>query len=116
MRSIIYWFSGTGNSFHVAKSLQENLDDVELIPVASALKGDIELAPATGLVFPVYAFGPPLMVSKFIEMLPSTKPDYLFAVATYGGLPGSTIAITRKMLKKRGLPLNAGFSVKMVEN
>lgn len=116
MRTIIYWFSGTGNSFHVAKSLQDNLDDVELIPVTKALNGDIEIASKTGLVFPVYAWGPPVAVSKLIERLPSNKPDYLFAAVTYGTSPGTTIAITRKMLKNRGLQLNAGFSVRMVKN
>lgn len=116
MRTVIYWFSGTGNSFHVAKALQEGLDDVELIPVVQALDGDIEPSQRTGLVFPVYAWGPPAIVARFIENLPSDTPDYLFAVATYGGAPGSVMAITRRMLKRRGLELNASFSVKMVEN
>jgi len=29
MRTVIYWFSGTGNSFYLAKSLQEGLEDAE---------------------------------------------------------------------------------------
>ena len=116
MKTVIYWFSGTGNSFHVAKALQEGLDDVELIPVVKALDDDIELAERVGLVFPVYAWGPPVIVTKFIEKLPSDTPDYLFAVVTYGGAPGSAMAITKGMLKRRGLVLNAGFSVKMVKN
>lgn len=116
MRTAIYWFSGTGNSFYVAKALQKGLDDVELIPVAQALDDDIEPSKRIGLVFPVYAWGPPAIVAKFIENLPSDAPDYLFAVTTYGGDPGSTTAITKRMLKRRGLVLNAAFSVKMVEN
>ncbi len=116
MKTVIYWFSGTGNSFHVARAIQEGLDDVELISVAQALDGDIEPSQRTGLVFPVYAWGPPAIVARFIENLPSDTPDYLFTVVTYGGAPGSTMSITRRMLKRRGLVLNAGFSVKMVEN
>ena len=116
MKTIIYWFSGTGNSFHVAKSLLEGLDDVELIPIVKALDNDIKPSKSIGLVFPVYSWGPPVIVAKFIENLPSDTPDYLFAVATCGGNPGSTMAITRGMLKRRGLVLNASFAVKMVEN
>ena len=116
MSTVIYWFSGSGNSLHVALALQERMEDVELVPVAEAINGNVQLSPKMGLVFPVYAWGPPVIVSRFIEKLPSDKPDYLFAVATYGGAPGSTMAITRKMLKRRGLDLNASFTVNMVEN
>ena len=116
MKTVIYWFSGTGNSFHVARAIQEGLDDVELKSVVQALDGDIELSQRTGLVFPVYAWGPPAIVARFIENLPSDTPDYLFAVATYGVDPGSTMSITRRMLKRRGLALNASYAVRMVEN
>ncbi len=116
MKTVIYWFSGTGNSFHLAKAMQEGLDDVEMIPVVKALDDDIEPSKRIGLVFPVYAWGPPAIVAKFIAKLPSDIPEYLFAAATYGGDPGSTMAITRGMLKRRGLVMNASFAVKMVEN
>ncbi len=116
MKTTIYWFSGTGNSFHLARSLQEGLGDTELIPIAQSLMGEIELSERVGLVFPVYAWGPPVIVSRFIERLPADAPDYLFAAVSYGGSPGSTMSITRNMLKRRGLALDAGFSVKMVEN
>jgi ferredoxin len=116
MRTVIYWFSGTGNSYHVARALKEGLDDVQLVPMAEALHGDREPSQRIGLVFPVYAWGPPAIVAGFVERLPEDTPDYLFAVVSYGGAPGSAIAITRRMLKRRGLPLNAAFSVRMVEN
>jgi len=116
MKTVIYWFSGTGNSYHVARVLKEGLDDVHLVPVAEALTGDIEPSQRMGLVFPVYAWGPPAIVARFIENLPTSAPDYLFAVASCGGAPGSAMAITRGMLKRRGLDLNAAFSVRMVEN
>jgi len=36
----IYYFSGTGNSLHTAKFLQEKLNDCELLPIASLIKQD----------------------------------------------------------------------------
>jgi Pyruvate/2-oxoacid:ferredoxin oxidoreductase delta subunit len=116
MNTVIYWFSGSGNSLHVAKALQDGIEDVELVSVAEAIKSELKPSSRIGLVFPVYAWGPPVIVSKFIEKLPSVQPDYLFAVASCGGSPGSVMAITRKMLMRRGLDLSASYTVRMVEN
>jgi flavodoxin len=38
MRIEIYYFSGTGNSLHVARELQKRLPDAALVPI-SASKG-----------------------------------------------------------------------------
>jgi ferredoxin len=116
MKTIIYWFSGTGNSLHVAKALEAGLEETVLVHASAALEGTMETVPRTGLVFPVYSWGPPALMERLIGELPSEKPGYMFAVATYGGAPGSTMKITRKMLERRGLSLDASFTVKMVEN
>lgn len=116
MSTKIFWFSGSGNSLHVAKKIAEGLGDCELVPVARSMDG-IEILPERmGLVFPVYAWGPPKIVVDFIDSLPSGNPEYAFAVATCGASPGSTMSITRGRLKKRGISLDAGLTVKMVEN
>lgn len=116
METKIYWFSGSGNSLHAAKRIRAAIEDAELIPVAEAI-GEVEELPGRmGLVFPVYAWGPPALVSEFIESLPSGSPDYVFAVATCGGSPGSAMSITRRKLNKRGIGLDASLTLKMVEN
>lgn len=38
MKTIIYWFSGTGNSLSVAKELAKQCGDTELIPMVKALR------------------------------------------------------------------------------
>ncbi len=38
MRTEIYYFSGTGNSLHVARELQKRLPNTKLVSVISALK------------------------------------------------------------------------------
>jgi len=115
MKTAIYWFSGAGSTYHVAAGLMNGIEDAELIPVVTALDTGITPVGRIGLVFPVYAWGPPVAVSRLIEKLPENAADYLFAVAVYAGAPGSAISFTRKMLECRGLKLNAAFSVKMVE-
>ncbi|TYQ18186.1 UNVERIFIED_CONTAM: hypothetical protein Cloal_0606 [Acetivibrio alkalicellulosi] len=70
-----------------------------------------------GLIFPVYYFGIPEIVRRFIEKINLEKSSYVFAVATYGkGLPGGGLSQTKKMLKAKGKELSAGFYVKTVDN
>jgi len=38
MNTEIYYFSGTGNSLHVAKELQKRIPETNLIPIVSLLK------------------------------------------------------------------------------
>ncbi len=116
MGTEIYWFSGSGNSLHVAKRIGEAVEGAELIPVADATGEVDELPRQLGLVFPVYAWGPPALVAEFIENLPAGSPDYVFAVATCGSSPGSTMSITGRKLEKRGIVLDASMTLRMVEN
>jgi ferredoxin len=71
-----------------------------------------------GLVFPVYAWGPPRMVAGFVENLspPSLGDPYVFVAVTSGGTPGPTLFTAKKLLSKRGIELDAGFAVKMPGN
>lgn len=116
MGTEIYWFSGSGNSLHVAKRIKEEIKSAKLIPVAEAIGKVEELPQRLGLVFPVYAWGPPALVAEFIENLPAGSSEYVFAVATCGSSPGSTMSITARKLEKRGIGLDASLTLRMVEN
>ena len=112
----IFWFSGSGNSFYVAKKIAEGIGDAELVHVSDAIGEQMDIPENMGLVFPVYAWGPPAIVADFIDALPEIRPEYTFAVATCGASAGPTMSIVGKMLGKRGIQLKADFIVKMVEN
>ncbi|MHC4251173.1 MAG: EFR1 family ferrodoxin, partial [Planctomycetota bacterium] len=117
MSSTIYYFSGTGNSLRVARDIAERLDDAELVPLARA--SDEQLSPASdavGIVFPVYAWGPPRAVVQLLERLVISPDQYLFAVCTCGGCPGGTLVRIRKQLRARGMRLSTGFAVYMPSN
>jgi Pyruvate/2-oxoacid:ferredoxin oxidoreductase delta subunit len=116
MKTIIYWFSGTGNSLAVAKELAKQYGDAELISMAKALENPPPAVERIGLVFPVYSFGPPALVARFVEKLNALPDSYIFSVVTYAGGQGGTLAILRRLLQKRGLDLAAGRGVKMPEN
>ena len=116
MPTAIYYFSGTGNSLKIAKGLADELKDTELISIARAVntepKGNFE---KIGIVFPVYMWGLPLIVSDFLKKLKNSK-SYFFAVATYGGFPGSAVVQAGKLLEANGIKLSSGFAVRMPGN
>ena len=116
MKTILYWFSGTGNSLAVAKELAKQCGDAELIPMSKAVQKPLPASERIGLVFPVYAFCPPALVARFVEKLNAAPDSYIFSVITYAGSPGGTLAVLRDLLKKRGLDLAASWGVKMPEN
>ncbi len=116
MSNVIYYFSGTGNSMKVARDIARNLKDSEVISIPEAINVGIKSnSERIGVVFPVYMWGLPLIVSEFIKKIKKFY-GYLFAVATYGGMPGATLIHAANLLKLNGLKLSAGFAVQMPGN
>ncbi|MBU1050641.1 EFR1 family ferrodoxin [Candidatus Bipolaricaulota bacterium] len=113
MGNKIFYFTGTGNSIAIAKTLADSLGDTELIPMASAMHGDINIrGERIGLVFPVYAWGMPRLVVDFARHLKPEAGQYVFAVTTCGGTLGKTLVQLDKALQLNGSKLNAGFAVR----
>jgi ferredoxin/flavodoxin len=121
MKTIIYFFTGTGNSLAVAKKIAATLDECELVPIASLKDTTGEITPAAqhiGIVSPVYFSGLPMMVAEFAGRLDCSRAGYMFAVVTLGGSGGGPTLrqLDGIIRKKRGRGLDAGFSVKMPGN
>ncbi|MDP2905495.1 MAG: EFR1 family ferrodoxin [Candidatus Omnitrophota bacterium] len=117
MKTAIFYFSATGNCFTVARDLAEALGDTQIIsiPKASA-QVDLSAFERVGIIYPVYMFGMPLIVADFIKKLKPAGGKYIFAVATYGGKPGSALKQTARLLKEEGFKLSAGFGILMPGN
>jgi flavodoxin len=83
----IYYFSGTGNSLHIAKELQKRILGTNLIPIVSLLNKDvIETSGETiGLVFPIHGMTVPIPVKKFVKKLDLKSSEYTFGIATRAG-------------------------------
>ncbi|MBN1621894.1 MAG: EFR1 family ferrodoxin [Endomicrobiales bacterium] len=117
MKTKIYYFSGTGNSLAVAKELAGGIADAELIPITYSFDHSQKIDDVkVGLVFPVYCWGPPLIVVDFIKKLNVDPGTYIFTAATYGGMLAYSLKILQKLLKERNLELSAGFSINMPGN
>jgi Fe-S-cluster-containing hydrogenase component 2 len=114
MKTTIYYFSATGNSLSMAHSIAAELGETELISIPKVMKESQIAATAAriGLVFPVYAWGPPRIVTDFAEKLKANNGQYIFAVATCGGTPGGTLIQLQKLLQQNDADLNVGFVVR----
>jgi ferredoxin len=117
MKTILYYFTGTGNSLVAARTLAEELGDTELVSISKVIDKDVEpQAERVGIIFPVYIWGLPLIVIRFAEKLRLKKGAYLFGLATYGGMPGATLLQLAKIFENRGIDLSAGYGVLMPGN
>lgn len=122
---MIFYFSGTGNSFKVAKDIAKHNNE-ELISIASLMNSNkadfveylLKDNETVGFVYPVYAWAPPKMVLQFIEKLKfnNYKDNYIFSVATCGANIGNTMKVMNSFLKKKNLDLHSGFSISMPNN
>ncbi len=116
---MIFYFSGCGNSRHVAETIAAGLNDILTFIPEAAREGkyDYTLAEgeSLGFVFPVYSWAPPKLVLDFIEKLKISKPTYLYFACTMGDECGLTEKIFRKAVEQKGWSLSACFSVQMPE-
>ena len=117
---MIFYFSGCGNSKHVAETIAAGLNDtLTFIPEAAReSRYEYELAEGErlGFVFPIYSWAPPKLVLDFVKKMQlKAKPDYLYFVCTCGDNCGLTEKVFRKAVEEKGWHLSACFSVQMPE-
>ena len=119
MNTILFYFSGTGNSLMAARSLAGRLGDARLIALAG-LRKDAPLAidsETVIFVFPVYAGGIPMLVSNALQCLKFTGTPYVAAIATCGGAACSAAGIFAATLEEVcHVELSAGWQLIMPGN
>lgn len=114
----IYYFSGTGNSLHIAKRIQSGLERSELVPIIGCLNSKTYTvsAPGIGFVFPIHVFTIPVVLQRFLTSFDLSKVKYFFAVATRGGSFCHVFKDLDRYLKKQKKRLNAAFYINMPNN
>ena len=116
MDNVIAVYSATGNSLSLAKKIEGGsiyliekiLDNSSPLP---------ERIGKLGIVFPVYCFGLPYPVLRFIRECLSKRDNsdigYIYAIATYSKVPLTALADLETELTGIGCALSYGASVKM---
>ena len=117
---MIFYFSGCGNSKHVAETIAAGLNDTLTFIPEAAREGQYDYTLAEGerlgFVFPIYSWAPPRLVLDFVKKLQlKAKPDYLYFACTCGDNCGLTEKVFRKAVEEKGWSLSACFSVQMPE-
>lgn len=112
---MIYYFSGTGNSKWIAEELARRTGDqarnIAVLMRDGAAEVSAKEHSKIGIVFPVYAWGAPLLVERFCKSLRVDEGAYAYAVCTCGDEAG------RAMLRlKRFFPLQSAWSFAMPNN
>jgi ferredoxin len=115
--NILFFFSGTGNSFDIALRIAETTKNTDIFNIAS-LKSmpSLENYKRIGLVFPVYGFTMPNIVSKFISQMPQNKNAYYFSIVTLGGFELGAMYRTYEAFDKNRIKLSYITMVYMPEN
>jgi ferredoxin/flavodoxin len=116
MSTKLFYFTGTGNTLHIARQIASQLGDSVVEPVTRANPQIDPSVEAVGIIFPVYGWGMPAIVSDFVNKLENLAGKYVFAVCTYGGTLFSALKTTQRALQKKGAVLDAGFGIRMPVN
>jgi NAD-dependent dihydropyrimidine dehydrogenase PreA subunit len=126
MKTVIYWFSATGNSLQAARLLARGLGEgTELRPIVGELAaagpaGRIGVPVGTGhvvLVFPLYYLSWPVVVEEFLGRLDLPASVDASAVVTRGMfLMGGVMSDLDSWLRRRGSRLRLGRYLELPNN
>lgn len=119
MTTTIFYFSGSGNSLAVAKSIGSKIGNCVLKPIVRALaEKDFRIeTEQVGFIFPLYYVGAPKIIQEFIREVDLTKASYIFAVVTKRWpVVGGAFDQLNQLLKPKNRKLDAGIYIKMPSN
>jgi ferredoxin/flavodoxin len=117
MKTTIFYFSATGNCLVVARDLAKELGNATLVNIAQVIDQELDLsADCIGIIYPVYVFGMPSIITRFINKLKSYPNKYFFAITTGGSIAADTLGKNARLFGSCGLKLSSGFFIRMPGN
>lgn len=118
---MIFYFSATGNSRQVAKSLAARTDEtlIDIVECITNNNYQFNVAPneRIGFVTPTYFWGLPCLVADFINALQidGYNHQYTYIVTTFGSFCGGAPQHLKRLLRPKNINLEASFSIRMVD-
>ena len=110
----IFCYTGTGNTLASAKILAHELN-MQVVLISDELQNSIVAGERCIIMFPVYAYGMPKTVRRFIKTS-AFNVGYMAVVTTYGSSSGGAYAESIRLLKKRKQRVDLTVGIKSVEN
>ncbi len=118
MKTIIYYFSGTGNNLAIAKQLQKELGNTAILPF-SALEENKHIPEEydwIGFSVPTYYSHIPPYVGTCMDGLQFTSHHKIFVIAGCGGNSGLTIQDMRHYIHNSHKEVNLEYMVMLPGN
>ena len=114
MKTIILYFSGTGNSLVCAKNIQRHFKESSLIRIHSKTQSQI-ICDNLFIIVPTYAYGVPAVVYKYLENA-NIKANYIAVIATYGTSTKGLFRQVYNLFDRKKIKLNYYGGIRTVEN
>ena len=116
--TILFVFSGTGNSLNTAKKIQESIENCEIVSIPKVIaENKFNYGAAKiGFIFPVHFQDTPHIVRELLKHIKITGDPYIFAIATSGGEIGKTFQNINKLLESQNRNLHSEFSLVLPSN
>ena len=113
MKSIIYYFSGTGNNLAIAKRLADELGDTTILPISSLLQNKAipEEYGWVGFTAPSYYSHVPPYVEACMKDVVYAEKQKVFLIAGCGGNRGLAIQDMRKQVHNSNKEVSLEYMV-----
>lgn len=113
----IFYFSGTGNSYWIAKRIATSIGkNVELTAIQTVTNDLVVDEACVGFVVPVYFASIPDFVKSVLEKLSFKEAAYLFCIVNCGAIAGNALAELTGAIEKKGAKVSAGYTMFMPDN
>ena len=109
---MIIYFSGTGNSFSLAKKLGERIGD-QVVPLKRASNDGSD---TLVFVFPLYCEDIPPNVRQFLRAFPIERHQKVMGICTSGGGRGNAEYTFNRIMVDKGMTVTKFMNVPMVDN
>lgn len=109
---MIFYFTGTGNSLYVARSLDNKVVSIPQIIDIDDLQFKAE---RIGIVSPVYGHEMPQMVKDFIRRA-CFETDYMYLILTYGNRHANAVELAENVFYMAGKQVDYIHTILMVDN
>lgn len=112
---MVIYFSGTGNSLAIARSIAEATKD-QVLPLVEAVRQDLSHEKRIGLVYPSYDFNAPPAVRNLVPRLKLNPQAYVFIIIPCGAQAGNSSWTIRKLLRQKGIEVAYIHKIRVPDN
>lgn len=117
---MILYFTGTGNSRHLAAMLPQLIGDEDIMDMTSMIKsgqtGDFHSEKPFIFVMPTYAWRMPRIASEFIERSSFSGTDRAYFILTCGSSSGNAAKYAARLCRDKGFDFCGCIGIRMPEN